>query len=186
MKEHERALLGRGANREAKSKRILMLITDFGQGGAERVFYDHATAFAQVYSVEEAVFERSSMAVRAYDSGLPVHELRRSGIFRHLGPLGRLVGRALALRRLVRDQGYDVVISHMDGANWVNVLSFSSARTLLVVHGSVRGDKSYGNNHQLVRRNLIFPVLYNLADYTVAVSDGIFHELRSECGVKRG
>jgi glycosyltransferase involved in cell wall biosynthesis len=187
MKEHERALL-RGSPRasgEAKSKRILMLITDFGQGGAERVFFDHATAFSQVYPVEEAVFEKSSMAVRAYDSGLPVHELRRAGIFRYLGPIGRLVGRSLALRRLVKDQRYDVVISHMDGANWVNSLSFSSARKVLVVHGSVFGDKNYDNNHQLVRRNLMFPVLYNLADYTVAVSDGIFHELTSECGVKK-
>jgi glycosyltransferase involved in cell wall biosynthesis len=187
MKEHDRALLRRGAraNGEAKSKRILMLITDFGQGGAERAFYDHATAFAQVYSVEEAVFDKSSVALRAYDSGLPLHELRRAGIFRHLGPIGRLVGRALALRRLVRDQGYDVVISHMDGANLVNSLSFSSARKLLVVQGSVFGDKSYGHIHQLIRRNLIFRALYNLADCTVAVSEGIFQELTSECGVKR-
>src|SRR5689334_18812030 len=112
---HDRAPL-RNGTREGKSKRILMLTTDLGQGGAERVFHDHATAFSEVYSVEEAVFEKASMPVRAYESGLPLHELQRFGLSRHLGPIGRFWGRALALRKLVKDKQYDVVISHMDGA----------------------------------------------------------------------
>lgn len=165
------------------AKRILLLITNLGKGGAQRVFYDHALAFSEAYSVEEVVFERDQDE-RIYDSGLPLHDLRRNDLLSKLGPIGRLLSRALALRHLVATGRFDMVISHMDGANWVNVLSGSRARKLLVVHGTVLRDQNTSAIRQWFRLNLIFPLLYNRADQTVAVSAGIASELGEECGVR--
>ena len=49
-----------------KKIRVLLLITNLGPGGAQRVFHDHAAAFAEFYQVEEAVFDRHHQK-RLYD-----------------------------------------------------------------------------------------------------------------------
>jgi glycosyltransferase involved in cell wall biosynthesis len=166
-----------------KRLRVLLLITNLGKGGAQRVFHDHALAFSAVHDVEEAVFDLQQDA-RIYDTGLPLHGLRRNGLLFKLGPIGRLFSRTLVLRKLVTAGGFDVVISHMDGANWVNVLSFTRARKILVVHGTVLRDENVSVALQWFRKRLIFPWLYNLADHTVAVSKGIALELAGACGVR--
>jgi glycosyltransferase involved in cell wall biosynthesis len=163
--------------------KILLLITNLGRGGAQRVFYDHAIAFAKYHQVEEAVFDLG-IDDRIYNSELPIHQLGKTGWIFRFGSIGRLLWRAVALRRLVRDQKYDLVISHMDGANWVNVLSLSGARKVLVVHGTVLHDRNVSGLVQFLRTNLIFPYFYNWADQTVAVSAGISNELRRDCRVR--
>lgn len=164
------------------SGRVLMLITQLGHGGAERVFHEHAQAFAQWHAVEEVVFEAGNEGLRP--SGLPLHVLDQGGALLRFGPFGRLLSRALALRRLARERGADLVVSHMDGPNWVNALSLSRARKLLVVHGSILHDRRQHGWRQWLRRLLVFPLLYNLADRTVAVSQGIARELH-HAGVRR-
>lgn len=166
-----------------KPPRVLLLITNLGKGGAQRVFYDHVLAFSASYAVEEAVFDRHQDQ-RIYDSGLPLHDLRSNDLLSRLGPIGRLLSRALALRKLVSDGRFDMVISHMDGANWVNVLSFASAKKILVVHGTVLRDANVPAVQQWFRKRVIFPWLYNLAESTVAVSQGIARELSLACGVR--
>jgi glycosyltransferase involved in cell wall biosynthesis len=166
-----------------KRRRVLLLITNLGKGGAQRVFYDHALAFREKFFVEEVVFDRKEDQ-RVYDSSLPLHDLRTDDFFSKFWAIGRLVSRALALRRLVRKGRFDVVISHMDGANWVNVLSFSTAKKILVVHGTVLRDQRFAKFFQWFRVKFIFPILYNRANRTVAVSLGIERELSGKCGVR--
>lgn len=164
-------------------KRILLLITNLGQGGAQRVFYDHAMAFSEQYWVEEVVFEYAPEE-HIYKSGLPLHDLRSRCLLSRMGAIGRLLSRSLALNKLVADGRFDLVVSHMDGANWVNVLSFSCARKILVVHGTVLNDQRIAKFRQWLRLNLIFPLFYNWADHTVAVSASMARELTLHCGVK--
>jgi glycosyltransferase involved in cell wall biosynthesis len=78
-----------------------------------------------------------------------------------------------------------MVISHMDGANWVNSLSFSRAKKIFVVHGTILHDLAQSATMQWFRKKLIIPLLYNQGDITVAVSEGITRELRIECSVKK-
>jgi glycosyltransferase involved in cell wall biosynthesis len=159
--------------------RLLMLITNYGLGGAERVFHDHATAFASRYDVEQAVFDGGGDPAHGYDSGLPSHEIRASGIARLLGPAARLASRSLELRRLAARRQYDLVVSHMDGANWVNALSMSRAKKIFVVHGSVLHDGRLSGWRQWIRTRMVIPLAYRRADVVVGVSEGIVRELRS-------
>lgn len=162
--------------------RVLLLITNLGKGGAQRVFHDHAVAFSAVHDVEEAVFDLAHDH-RIYDTGLPLHDLQRNGWLSKLGPLGRLFSRAFALRRLVCERKFDVVVSHLDGANWVNVLSGSSAKKIAVVHGSVLYDQGQSRWRKWFRLHVIPRVIYDRATATVAVSQGVGKELREACGL---
>lgn len=159
------------------SPKVLMLITHLDMGGAQKVMQDHALAFSAFATVHEAAFD-STLPGRAYHSGFPLHGLQDFPWLEKLGPPGRLLARSLALRRLCEREKFDWVISHMDGANWVNVLSFSRARKILVVHGTVAHDENISAKTQWLRRWVIFPLIYNMADYTVAVSQAIAHELK--------
>ncbi|MES2979236.1 MAG: glycosyltransferase [Pseudomonadota bacterium] len=160
--------------------RVLMLITNFGPGGAEKVFFDHAQGLRGHFDIEEAVLDASN---RVYDTGLPLHVIS-AWPFKWLGPVGRLLARAWHLRQLVRRLKFDVVMSHMDGANWLNLLSASSAGKVMVVHGTVLGDKNVSPKVQWLRRRVIFPWLYNKGFATVGVSAGIVQELEHHLGVK--
>jgi glycosyltransferase involved in cell wall biosynthesis len=157
--------------------RVLMLITNYGIGGAERVFSDHAREFATKHEVEQAVF--AGDFVHAYDPGLPSHELGASRLARFVGPVGRLAYRSLELRRLASRRKYDVVVSHMDGANWVNALSMSRARKIFVVHGSILHDARLSGWRQWIRTRVVIPTTYRRADVVVGVSEGIAAELRA-------
>lgn len=165
-----------------KRLRVLLLITNLGKGGAQRVFHDHALAFSSTHDVEEAVFDNGHDH-RIYDTGLPLHDLQRNDWLSKLGPLGRLFSRVITLRRLVDERRFDVVVSHLDGANWVNVLSGTSAKKIAVVHGSVLYDQGQSRWRKWFRLHVIPRVIYDRATATVAVSQGVGDELREACGL---
>lgn len=161
---------------------IFQVITNFGPGGAQRVFYDHCRAFADRYQVEEVVFDRNEMP-DLFSSDNTQHSLDVEGGGSLIRKGANLVKRAKGLAALVRRRKAALVISHMDGANWINVLSFSPVPKILVVHGTVMHDHRVTSWQQALRRKIIFPFVYNRADVTVAVSEGIAAELQA-CGVK--
>lgn len=165
-----------------KQLRVLLLITNVGKGGAQRVVHDHAVAFREYFHVEEATFDRSHDE-RIYDSGRPILDLTRDDWLSRAGRVGRLLSRARALKRLVEERNYDVVVSHLDGANWVNVLSRSAARKIVVLHGSVLHDQGQTWLRRWLRIHMISRVVYDQADCAVAVSAGVASELRAACRI---
>jgi len=162
---------------------ILLLITNLGKGGAQRVFYDHALALSANYKVIEVVFEK--IDERVYNTGFPIHYLKEHSLYTRLGPIGRLYNRSKNLKKLVENYNADIVISHMDGANWVNSLSFSKAKKIFVVHGTILYDDQQSRVMQWFRTKVIIPLLYEKSDIVVSVSEGIARELRSICSVKQ-
>ena len=174
------------AHTEKSRARIGMLITNLGSGGAQRVFHDHTMAFAESYDGIQIVFDKEEDK-SLFTSPYPLADLRvddENTVQTKAGPLMRLVSRCRRLKRLVEREDLDIVISHMDGANWVNVLSRSRARKVLVVHGTIMHDKGQHPVMQWLRKKLIIPFIYNRGDLTVAVSEAIAYEMRHFLGVK--
>lgn len=171
---------------EKSRARIGMLITNLGSGGAQRVFHDHTTVFAESYNGLQIVFDKEEDK-SLFSSPYRLADLRvddENTVQAKAGPLMRLVSRSRKLKRLVEKEGLDIVISHMDGANWVNVLSRSRARKVLVVHGTIMHDKGQHPVMQWLRKKLIIPFIYNRGDLTVAVSEAIAYEMKHFLGVK--
>lgn len=165
-------------------KKILLLITNLGPGGAQRVFHDHSVFLSEHYQVDEAVFDKEE-AENLFDSGNKLFSLEVKGSGSILTRILNFYRRCRRLNKLIRREQSKICISHMDGANWVNVLSFSPAKKILVVHGTILHDHNQSKWMQWLRTKLIIPFLYNRADTTVAVSEGIRHELQYTCGVRK-
>lgn len=164
--------------------KLLQLITNLGQGGAQRAFYDHGVFLSKKFKVSEAVFDEGELP-NLYQSGNPMYSLGVKGGKTAIEKIKNFKKRCIRLRDLVAEKNIAVCISHMDGANWVNVLSRSKAKKILFVQGTVLHDYAISNWIRIIRKKFIIPYLYNKADLTVAVSDGIKYELQHNCGVKK-
>ena len=158
----------------AERAKILLLIPNLNLGGAQRVFQQHGIALAERYVVCEAVF--SLAHGHAYPSGNPIIDLGvggGGGIATKLRNFWRRVTRLRALKRSFRP---DIVISHLEGADFVNLLAGGPGRRILCIHGSKLADPSAQGIAGLARR-LPVRFLYNRADRIVTVSRDLMPEL---------
>ncbi len=160
-----------------KPLRILILTTDIGLGGAERVWNEQSIYLSKSYLVQQAVFE-DNRKNPGYRSHLPLYKLSTKSRTIPLASVYRLIQRAISLRKLVHKNEINLVISHLEGANIVNVLAFHEAKSILVLHGSARGDLNTNFLQRLIRLKFIMPLIYPKGDAVVAVSKGTADEIR--------
>ena len=160
-----------------------MLITNSGVGGAENVFYQHASSFADYFEVTECYFslDKGASPNEGRNKILSLDNKTGSNI---LDKLLKLRSRVKRLKEIKQKGGYDVCISHMDGANWINVLSSSpKCKSIACIHGSLIKDRGRGKGFQkYVLNELITPFIYRKADRVVTVSDHIKMELQGLMG----
>jgi len=152
-----------------------MLIPNLGVGGAQRVFRDHSAMLGEHYRVVDVAFNATGAG--AFASGNPLLTLDVAG---GGGPLDKLLNlrrRVAVLRRIKRASGARLCISHMPGADYVNLLSTDGERTVAVVHGSKQGDRNIRGLSGILQNRVLQPLLYRRADRVVAVSRDIEHEL---------
>lgn len=156
---------------------ILMLIPNMGFGGAQRVFHDHGRLLASRDAVIEVVFNRDQG--HAYPSDNELLSLDVPGGGGALAKLVHFVQRIRRLAALKRHHRPALTISHLEGADYVNVLARGPGKTLLVVHGSKLHDANIAGPLGWLRRRVLIPFLYNRADMIVTVSREIAIELES-------
>jgi glycosyltransferase involved in cell wall biosynthesis len=161
---------------------ILMLIPNLDLGGAQKVFHDHSLLLAERYKVEEAVF--SLEHGHAFPTGHPVHELRVGGGGWWPAKALNLYRRVRAARKLKERLRPRLCISHMPGADYVNLLSRRGEKTVAVVHGSKRGDRNMMGALGRLQTKLMLPFLYRHADRVITVSRDLADEI-AELGVDR-
>jgi glycosyltransferase involved in cell wall biosynthesis len=85
--------------------------------------------------------------------------------------------RVRALRRVKTDQAARLCISHLGGADYVNLLSPTGEKTILVVHGSKLHDRTETGWRARLQLRWLLPRLYRRADHIVTVSQAIATEL---------
>ena len=159
-----------------------MLITNLTFGGAQRVFHDHSQLLGAAHEVTEVVFNAAEG--HAFPTGNEVLSLDVPG---GGGPVAKLAHFALRLRRLGairRRLCPAVTISHLEGADYVNLLAPGGGKRLLCIHGSKRHDANISGLLGAFRRHVLIPLLYNRADRIVTVSHEIGDELVA-LGVRR-
>ena len=164
------------------STKILLLIPNLGLGGAQRVFHDHSVELAKHYAITEVVFNLEGGDL--YPSGNPVVSLDVSGGGGALAKLQNFRRRIGGLRQFRERLRPAVVISHLEGADYVNLLSGGPGKTILCVHGSKLHDANIRGPVGWLRKNVLIPLLYNRADRIVTVSRDIIPELIEGFGVK--
>lgn len=161
---------------------LLLVIPNFGLGGAQRVFHDHSVELSRYYQVTEAVFNLDGGNM--YPTTNEVVSLEVAGAGDPITKLRNFWRRVVKLKALKRQLNAAVSISHLEGADYVNLLSKGSEKVVLCIHGSKLHDANITGPVGWLRKNLFMPALYNRADRIVTVSRDIIPELIEGFGVK--
>ena len=159
---------------------ILMLIPDFGRGGAERVFGQLSGELAKNHRVIDCVFNRFEHC--EYVSGNEIVDLNVPGGKNWLQKACYFVLRVHRLRRIKKKYGVQLSISHLEGADYINILSRIHDKIVLCVHGTKVRDKNIKGVLGWLRLRIFIPVLYSKASHIVSVSRAIKHELVNHLG----
>lgn len=154
---------------------ILLLIPQLTYGGAERVFHDHARELARHHRVIECVFDsRTEVAFPTENRLLALDVPPGAGL---IGKLRTFIGRIRRVRALKREHNVSVCISHLEGADYLNLLSKGPEKTILLIHNSKRHDPNIRGALGWLRRRVLMPVLYRSADRIVTVSRDLRQEM---------
>lgn len=158
-------------------KNLLIIIPNLGRGGAQQVFHQqlnhlptHANTFGCVFN---------------WDGSFPSDQMHN--IFSLDVPAGRsmfgkayyFILRIVRLNKLKKEKQIDVSISHLEGADYVNILSRGKDKVICWVHGTKVHDENIDGLLGRVRMNILIPWLYKRANRIVTVSNGIATELVS-------
>ena len=161
--------------------KILLLIPNLGLGGAQRVFHDHSVELSKHYKVTEVVFNLESNNL--YASQNQVKSLDVAGGGNAVEKLRNFYRRVIRLKILKQKLGIELSISHLEGADYVNILSKGADKLILCVHGSKLHDRNITGSLGWIRRRLLIPWLYRRATAIVTVSSGIREELVKKLGL---
>ena len=163
-------------------KNLLLLIPNLGVGGAQRVFHDHSVELAKHYRITEVVFNLDGG--NQYPSANKLVSLDVVGGGNPVDKLQNFWRRVTRLKALKSRLETNVCISHLEGADYVNLLSKGREKIILCVHGSKLHDAQIRGTLGWLRKKVLMPALYNRADRIVTVSRDIGPELISGFGVK--
>ncbi len=158
-----------------------MIIPNLGFGGAQRVFHDLVLCLNQNYDVFECVFNFDGAT--SYAHSRQIFSLDVPGGTNIFEKVWYFLQRIHRLRRLKHQLNVDFTISHLEGADYVNVLSFTKEKTILCVHGSKIHDIAISGALGWVRKKILLPLLYKRASMIVAVAQGIKNELTTVFGI---
>ena len=159
-----------------------MLIPNLGFGGAQRVFHDHSVELGKRYKVYECVFNKEDGV--AFPTSNELLDLQVPGGKNALFKLYYFWLRCVRLKKLKQQYKIDVCISHLEGADYVNILSKGKEKVILCIHGSKLHDLNITGFTGWLRKKVLMPYLYNLPDKIITVSRDINPELRTGFGVK--
>jgi glycosyltransferase involved in cell wall biosynthesis len=156
-------------------KKLLLLIPNLGRGGAQQVFRQQYAYLSKDFEVTGCVFN--------WDGAFPedrhhkMVSLNVPGGKTLLAKAWYFILRIVRLRKLKQAKLFQVSISHLEGADYVNLLSSNTDKTICWIHGTKRHDANIEGWLGSIRMNWLMPLLYNRADQLITVSQGIADEL---------
>jgi glycosyltransferase involved in cell wall biosynthesis len=164
-----------------KNLRILLLIPNLGRGGAQQVFRDQLQYFSKnnttvgcVFNWDDAFAEDRQLGVVSLDVPAGTTWWSKFVCFWK---------RVIAVRKIKKQYSIDFSISHLEGADYVNVLSKRNEYTICWIHGSKIFDLNISGLIGNVRKQLFIPFTYKQSDQVIAVSEGIRQELISNFAI---
>ncbi len=157
-------------------KVILLLIPNLDFGGAQRVFYNLSIELSKQYKVVECVFNLDTG--HAFKSGNEVVSLDVKAGNSIIEKIYNFYLRCRRLSALKKKMNAAVCISHLEGADYVNIVSRRNEKVICCIHGSKLHDENIDGIVGWIRKMILIPILYRRADTIVTVSKGILEELR--------
>ena len=154
--------------------RILILIPNLGLGGAQKFFRQQLQALSNYAEVRGVVFNWDGESIENRSGNVISMEIPAGKNVIDKG--WQFLRRCLKLSKLKKDFKADLTISHLEGADYVNILS--GGKTICWIHGSKRFDGNITGFLGLIRHKVMMPLLYRRTTTIVTVSKGIALEMR--------
>lgn len=161
--------------------KILILTPGLGSGGAQKVFKDQILFYSDHFSTTGCVFnwdgaleEEKDFAVLSLEVPAGKHWISKFYFF---------CQRVIKVRAIKRKFKFDVSISHLEGADYVNILSRQGEKVICYIHGTKFHDGAIRGALGWVRKKILMPWLYRKADVIIPVSTGIKAEFLTVLGI---
>jgi glycosyltransferase involved in cell wall biosynthesis len=154
---------------------IILIIPNLGRGGAQKVFRDQIAFFSSEFRVIPCVFNWDGAFESDKTSG--IHSLDVEAGKGVLGKVFRFLERVRKVSSLKKKYQASVCISHLEGADYVNLLSSRKEKIVCWIHGTKKFDENIEGGIGWIRKTLLIPFLYKRSDLIVTVSNGIRSEL---------
>ena len=81
------------------------------------------------------------------------------------------------MKRIKEQFRVDIAISHLEGADYINILSRKREKVITWMHGTKQFDKNISGILGILRRKIFIPLVYRYSDRVITVSQGIKEEL---------
>lgn len=162
-------------------RKIIALIPNLDFGGAQRVFKATNELLSEKYEVLECAFNNDFK--RAYETNNKSVSLDVPAGRNSIDKVFRFIQRCWRYSQLLHQEKPTVSISHLEGADYVNILSLGPGKKILVIHGSKLFDEEINKSFGWIRNKILIPILYKRADQIITVSEGIKRELVEHYGV---
>jgi glycosyltransferase involved in cell wall biosynthesis len=160
---------------------ILIIIPNLGRGGAQQVFRDQLHFFATHYNVIGCVFNWDDSF--ADDRNGSIVSLDVPAGKNWVDKILSFRKRVAAIKKIKKENRIDVSISHLEGADYVNLLSKQNEKVVCWVHGSKSFDENIEGALGKLRKKILIPFTYRKSDLIVTVSEGIRQELAQNFSV---
>jgi glycosyltransferase involved in cell wall biosynthesis len=158
--------------------RVLMVIPNLGTGGAQKVFRQQMHFLSLHCDLVTCVFNREGFLPEDFDRD--IKSLDVPGGKNVITKITYFFLRVARLRRLKKMHSIDVCISHLEGADYVNLLSRRRDKMICWIHGSKRFDQNISGWLGRLRKKILIPMTYGRANRIVTVSQGIRSELLAD------
>ncbi len=153
---------------------ILLIIPNLGRGGAQRVFHQQRALINNAHVISVVFNFDGAFSGEQADGTISLDVPAGRNVWEKLSNFRRRVVRLRAIKKKYR---VDLAISHLEGADYVNLMSGQGERRILWIHGSKWHDRDIRGLLGKLRLRVLLPWLYQRADRIVCVSHGIQREL---------
>lgn len=154
---------------------ILLIIPNLGRGGAQVVFRDQLRYYSKQYHAVGCVFNWDDAFAEDRELNIVSLDIPAGGNI--LSKVYFFCKRILRLRKMKKQLSVAIAISHLEGADYVNILSHRKERIIAWIHGTKQFDENIAGVLGVLRKKILIPILYKQCDKIVTVSQGIEAEL---------
>lgn len=164
-------------------KKVLLLGSELGKGGAER------SISLLSYYLEQEGYDVTLGILSGIDRE-QFYKTCKKVVFidppAYSGVMGKIQAwryRLRKVRELKRNNNIDICISFLEGPDYVNVMTRGKEKIVLSIRGSKMHDKVIAGAMGIVRKKILIPLLYKRADEIVCVTQALADELQQHFGI---
>lgn len=158
--------------------RVLLVIPNFGMGGAQRSFAKLANWLSERYEVSVVVFDDSFKDFYSINAKIYLLSGRSGhGIFSKFLNFLKRVNSLKKIKKVLKPY---VTISFLEGADYLNMLCKNGSKRIISIRGSKRYDPHIKGVSGWIRKKILIPVFYRRADIIVTASEGLLLEVQED------